>query len=729
MPAEKLSKELAEQSAKKSSKKLTEESIEKSSKKSAKKSTKKSKKSAKKLSKKLVEEEDGVALEKQILASRKGITFFAKTEEDKIKPERFENITKAMFEEAEVEQFVGIDDYTVQRIRQQFTQTTFRFANYIDHIFITLSLIVTVGNMLRFPIVCSESGGILFFIPYVLCLIFITTPIIYLENAIGQYSSLPSIELFQHLCPAFGGIGVAMLSAAICKTLLLSYSIMGIFYMFKSIIVAFSSTSQTTWLECVYESHSSCYDPYVNCNKAVGNYQYYSNCYNLFNNQTKLNSNYTWEQIVTALTSTSEALREFPPNIYWMEKINKAGTINEFFFASATIEHAIIAVIAIFGIRFYAKIARFVLIFPQFCMLVCIIYAIAKAGYRNTFASIAEGFSPDLQKLLDFKVWVIAALQAIIATNLLDGTYITLAAMKDFRNNFMRDTFLVIIYIVIINLFGCFFVFSVSGAAVELMFPMSIGKGLTMLWKHGENIYFIVLSILFAKTSFGAIVLSFTFFAFFVTTIGAQIVIIEMIIMIVYRTVIRIKFIEQTTSRNIIICIQFLFMHLSTYIYRRLTIGDIKVRYFYFSLLLPILAFLELLTSIHIYYLKRLIVNLHTMLGGPPNNFWRYLGYPVNWYWTACWYIITPAFCIISVALALFTIISGRLHSDIITLTLITLLPLSVIIIPMLIHVLKAYRTGKTIKSLFVADHRWAPELGINRQQALYEERAARAII
>ncbi|VBB25241.1 unnamed protein product [Acanthocheilonema viteae] len=568
MPAEKLSKELAEQSAKKSSKKLTEESIEKSSKKSVKKSAKKSKKSAKKLSKKLVEEEDGVALEKQILASRKGITFFAKTEEDKIKPERFENITKAMFEEAEVEQFVGIDDYTVQRIRQQFTQTTFRFANYIDHIFITLSLIVTVGNMLRFPIVCSESGGILFFIPYVLCLIFITTPIIYLENAIGQYSSLPSIELFQHLCPAFGGIGVAMLSAAICKTLLLSYSIMGIFYMFKSIIVAFSSTSQTTWLECVYET--SCYDPYVNCNKAVGNYQYYSNCYNLFNNQTKLNSNYTWEQIVTALTSTSEALREFPPNIYWMEKINKAGTINEFFFASATIEHAIIAVIAIFGIRFYAKIARFVLIFPQFCMLVCIIYAIAKAGYRNTFASIAEGFSPDLQKLLDFKVWVIAALQ---------------------------------------------------------------------------------------------------------------------------------------------------------------TIGDIKVRYFYFSLLLPILAFLELLTSIHIYYLKRLIVNLHTMLGGPPNNFWRYLGYPVNWYWTACWYIITPAFCIISVALALFTIISGRLHSDIITLTLITLLPLSVIIIPMLIHVLKAYRTGKTIKSLFVADHRWAPELGINRQQALYEERAARAII
>ncbi|VDN94530.1 unnamed protein product [Brugia pahangi] len=272
----------------------------------------------------------------------------------------------------------------------------------------------------------------------------------------------------------------------------------------------------------------------------------------------------------------------------------------------------------------------------------------------------------------------------------------------------------------IINLFGCFFVFSVGGAAVSLMFPM-----IAMLWKHGENIYFIMLSLLFAKTLFGAILVSLTFFSLFLCTIGIQVVVIEMIIMSVYRTVIRIKFINQETSRNIIICVYFLLMHLYTYIYGRLAFGDIRVRYFYFSLILTILAFLELLACIHIYHLKRLIVNLHTMLGEPPNNFWRYLGYPVNLYWTACWYIITPALCIISGGVALFIIISGRLYSDIIALTVITFLPLSVIIITMIIHILKPYGTGKAIKSLFIADHHWVPELGINRQQALYEERAA----
>uniref|UniRef100_A0A1I7VJT2 Transmembrane protein n=1 Tax=Loa loa TaxID=7209 RepID=A0A1I7VJT2_LOALO len=162
-----------------------------------------------------------------------------------------------------------------------------------------------------------------------------------------------------YLYPAIfyiSGIGVAMLLVAIFKILLLSYSVMGIFYTFKSITAAFSSLSQTTWLECVYESHSSCYDPYVQCNESSGNYQYYSECYNFQNDQMISNSNYTWEQVVIAVTSTSEALREFPPNIYWMEKINKPGKVSEFFIASGTIEQAVIALVAILGIRFYAKV-------------------------------------------------------------------------------------------------------------------------------------------------------------------------------------------------------------------------------------------------------------------------------------------------------------------------------------------------------------------------------------
>ncbi|VDM97392.1 unnamed protein product [Thelazia callipaeda] len=94
--------------------------------------------------------------------------------------------------------------FWAQKLRGQFNNSAFRFTNQSDHIFIALSLIVSLNNVLRFPIICSESGGILFFIPYALCLIFITIPLTFLENALGQYSSLPSMQLFYHLCPAFG---------------------------------------------------------------------------------------------------------------------------------------------------------------------------------------------------------------------------------------------------------------------------------------------------------------------------------------------------------------------------------------------------------------------------------------------------------------------------------------------------------------------------------------------
>uniref|UniRef100_A0A8R1XST5 Uncharacterized protein n=1 Tax=Onchocerca volvulus TaxID=6282 RepID=A0A8R1XST5_ONCVO len=254
---------------------------------------------------------------------------------------------------------------------------------------------------------------------------------------------------------------------------------------------------------------------------------------------------------------------------------------------------------------------------------------------------------------------------------------------------------MIIIYGMIINLFACIFVFSVSGAAVEFMFPMSVGKGLAMLWKHGENVFFIVLSLLFAKTSFGAITLILIYFSLFLSTISTQILTLEMIIMTVYRTLARIKFIEPKTSRNIIICIYFLLINLYIYTYGRSAFSDIKVRYFHLALLILFLAFLELLISIHIYPLKRL------MISGISGEL--VLDRLLVYYYTNAF--------------------------NILVLTLITLLPLSVIIINMIIHAIKAHQTGRTIKSLFGADLRWSPELGIYRQQALYEERATRAII
>ncbi|VDM97390.1 unnamed protein product, partial [Thelazia callipaeda] len=155
----------------------------------------------------------------------------------------------------------------------------------------------------------------------------------------------------------------------------------------------------------------TCYDPYIACNESIGHYQYHSKCYDVNPKTSKIAQNLTWEQIVIAMTSSSEALRDLPPNIFLKEKINNPESPSEFFIASATIEQAIIAVIAILGIRIYAKIARFTVIFPQLCMVICICFAVTKAGFQTTVSAIAEGFLPDLEEFFTLRTWAMAALQ------------------------------------------------------------------------------------------------------------------------------------------------------------------------------------------------------------------------------------------------------------------------------------------------------------------------------
>uniref|UniRef100_A0A183ECR1 ABC2_membrane domain-containing protein n=1 Tax=Gongylonema pulchrum TaxID=637853 RepID=A0A183ECR1_9BILA len=232
----------------------------------------------------------------------------------------------------------------------------YRFLHKSDHIFITLSLIVNLSNIFRFPALLSESGGVLFLIPYAVCLGLVTTPIIYLENALGQFSSLPPLQIFHCLCPAFAGIGFALTFISVFKSLLLSYTSLDLFFSLKSLSAALFPSSRKQWLECVHDDHPSCFDPYIICDEANGFYQYYSKCYEISTERIPGNPNFTWAQVVVGMTSTSEALRELPTQIYLFEKIRALDRPSPFLFASAVVQQAIIAFIGILGMRAYAKV-------------------------------------------------------------------------------------------------------------------------------------------------------------------------------------------------------------------------------------------------------------------------------------------------------------------------------------------------------------------------------------
>ena len=62
------------------------------------------------------------------------------------------------------------------------------WSNHCEFFVTSLGLAVGLGNVWRFPYVCYQNGGGTFLIPYLIILMFIGIPGLFLEQSAGQYA-------------------------------------------------------------------------------------------------------------------------------------------------------------------------------------------------------------------------------------------------------------------------------------------------------------------------------------------------------------------------------------------------------------------------------------------------------------------------------------------------------------------------------------------------------------
>ena len=75
-------------------------------------------------------------------------------------------------------------------------------------------------SLFLLPLTIIRSGGVTFLSVYIILMIIMGAPLLLVEMFLGQFSSLPSLQILHNLCPLMTGVGVAQYITVIIKTVL-----------------------------------------------------------------------------------------------------------------------------------------------------------------------------------------------------------------------------------------------------------------------------------------------------------------------------------------------------------------------------------------------------------------------------------------------------------------------------------------------------------------------------
>jgi len=119
------------------------------------------------------------------------------------------------------------------------------WSNHCEFFVSSLGLAVGLGNMWRFPYVCYVNGGGTFLIPYLIMLLFVGIPGLFLEQSTGQYARKGVNKVFGRMVPLFKGLGYTIVVISILNQMY--YAVVcgwSFFYMFAGF------QSKLPWINC-----------------------------------------------------------------------------------------------------------------------------------------------------------------------------------------------------------------------------------------------------------------------------------------------------------------------------------------------------------------------------------------------------------------------------------------------------------------------------------------------
>ncbi|XP_077519930.1 creatine transporter-like [Amblyomma americanum] len=312
-----------------------------------------------------------------------------------------------------------------------------------EFLFASIGMIVGLSNLLRFPFVVYNNGGLVFMMVYVLLMAVVAVPMTYLEIFLGQFSSCTGPGAFRGF-PMAKGIAWSMLYVNLSSCVSYMNTVVhAFFYLFYS----FSPT--LPWI--------SCNNSWSDANCFIMDYRIVP-CFRINATLARkyASSNYTEKDALAvpsigpgnssvmvpaseydAMRSTCLNATQTSTEQFLLKKILRLTSgIEEI----GTLHWDVLLVIGIFwlagfftiskGIRSFAKVALCTSYTTYALLLVLLLSSVVQ---RGSIRGLAAYFSPDWEKLLDLMTWRAASQQLLFSMGLALGTLTCYGSYKRFQ--------------------------------------------------------------------------------------------------------------------------------------------------------------------------------------------------------------------------------------------------------------------------------------------------------
>uniref|UniRef100_A0A8C9T194 Transporter n=1 Tax=Scleropages formosus TaxID=113540 RepID=A0A8C9T194_SCLFO len=305
-----------------------------------------------------------------------------------------------------------------------FTQHRPTWNKQIEFTLAAIGCAVGLGNVWRFPYLCYRSGGGAFLVPYLLMLVLLGIPLLYVELSVGQYVRRGPVHAMAKVCPLLKGVGLA--TVAISFIMCTYYNVIitwALYYLFSSFQSPLPwENCNNTWNSVVCNDHRV-----AHCGNSgdVDHHSLFS--YKVLERTAGVGDPGTirWELILLLLVA-------------W-----------------------ILVYLSIFkGVKSTGKVVYFTALFPYVILVALLINNVQLPGAMK---GIEFYIIPEWDKLKSLEVWVNAAAQIFNSLGIGFGSLMAMASYNDFHNSILKDTLVVSITNSFTSILAGFVIFSAIG--------------------------------------------------------------------------------------------------------------------------------------------------------------------------------------------------------------------------------------------------------------------------